>query len=66
MFLISLGIEKYLLNEKDTNIRIDLVQQIKQLILPNEMGEVFKVMALSKKQAVKLDGFKEQDLTKKL
>jgi hypothetical protein len=30
------------------------------------MGEVFKVMALSKKQAVKLDGFKEQDLTKKL
>jgi SAM-dependent MidA family methyltransferase len=66
MFLISLGIEKYLLNEKDTNIRIDLAQQIKQLILPNEMGEVFKVMALSKKQAVKLDGFKEQDLTKKL
>ena len=66
MFLISLGIEKYLLNEKDTNTRIDLAQQIKQLILPNEMGEVFKVMALSKKQAVKLDGFKEQDLIKKL
>jgi hypothetical protein len=30
------------------------------------MGEVFKVMALSKKQSVKLDGFKEQDLTNKL
>ena len=66
MFLISLGIESYLLKEKDANKRIDLVQQVKQLILPNEMGEVFKVMALSKKQAVKLDGFKEQDLSQKL
>ena len=66
MFLISLGIENYLVNEKDFNRRIDLAQQVKQLILPNEMGEVFKVMALSKKQAVKLEGFKEQDLSKKL
>jgi SAM-dependent MidA family methyltransferase len=34
--------------------------------LPGAMGEVFKVLALSKKQTVKLDGFKEQDLTNKL
>jgi SAM-dependent MidA family methyltransferase len=66
MFLISLGIEKYLLDEKDNKIRIKLAQEVKQLVLPGAMGEVFKVMALSKKQSVKLDGFKEQDLTNKL
>ena len=66
MFLISLGIEKYLLDEKDNEIRIKLAQEVKQLVLPGAMGEVFKVMALSKKQSVKLDGFKEQDLTNKL
>jgi hypothetical protein len=30
------------------------------------MGEVFKVLALSKKQTVKLDGFKEQNLASRL
>jgi len=30
------------------------------------MGEVFKVLALSKKQSLKLEGFKELDLTNRL
>jgi SAM-dependent MidA family methyltransferase len=34
--------------------------------MPGAMGEVFKVMALTKKQSVKLDGFKEQNLTERL
>jgi len=66
MFLISLGIENYLLDEEDNDNRMKLAQEVKQLVLPGAMGEVFKVLALSKKQTVKLDGFKEQDLTNKL
>ena len=66
MFLISLGIENFLIEEKDDEKRNTLAQQIKQLVLPSAMGETFKVLALSKKQTVKLDGFKEQNLAKKL
>ena len=66
MFLISLGIENFLLEEKEDEKRNAFAQQIKQLVLPSAMGETFKVLALSKKQTVKLDGFKEQNLAKKL
>ncbi|HIF47065.1 SAM-dependent methyltransferase [Candidatus Thioglobus sp.] len=66
LFLISLGIDEYLLNETDDNKRISLAQQVKQLVLPSAMGESFKVLALSKNRHVKLIGFKEQDLSHKL
>ena len=62
MFLISLGIENFLFEEEDDAKRNTLAQQIKQLLLPSAMGETFKVLALSKKQTVKLDGFREQNL----
>ena len=45
---------------------LKLAQQVKQLVLPGTMGEVFKVLALSKKQTVKLDGFKEKNLVSRL
>jgi SAM-dependent MidA family methyltransferase len=66
MFLISLGIDEYLIAETDEDRRITLAQQVKQLVLPNAMGESFKVLALTKKLPVKLKGFSEQDLTHKL
>ena len=66
MFLISLGIDEYLLAETDEDRRITLAQQIKQLVLPSAMGESFKVLALSKNISVKLIGFKEQNLAHKL
>lgn len=66
LFLISLGIDEYLLTEKDNDQRISLAQQVKQLVLPSAMGESFKVLALSKSINVKLNGFKEQDLSHKL
>ena len=66
MFLISLGIENFLLAEEDEAKRTALAQQVKQLVLPSAMGETFKVLALSKKQTVKLDGFREQNLLNKL
>ena len=66
MFLISLGVEEYLALEEDETRHINLAQQIKQLVLPSAMGESFKVLALTKNLQVKLEGFKEQDLTCKL
>ena len=66
MFLISLGIDNYLKNEQNEEKKLKIAQEIKQLVLPGTMGEVFKVMALSKKQSVKLKGFKELDLTNRL
>ncbi len=66
MFLISLGIENFLKNEEDDEKKAKIAQEIKQLVLPGTMGEVFKVMALNKKQSVKLDGFRELDLTSRL
>ena len=66
MFLISLGIDSYLKNEENEEKKVKIAQEIKQLVLPGTMGEVFKVMALSKKQSVKLEGFKELDLTNRL
>ncbi len=66
MFLISLGIEYFLKNEENDKKRAKIAQEIKQLVLPGTMGEVFKVLALSKKQSVKLDGFRELDLTSRL
>ena len=66
MFLISLGIDNYLKNEENEEKKVKIAQEIKQLVLPGAMGEVFKVMALSKKQSVKLKGFKELDLSNRL
>lgn len=66
LFLISLGIDQYLLAEKDEKKRARLAQQVKQLVLPSAMGESFKVLALSKNLAVEPSGFKEQDLRAKL
>ena len=66
MFLISLGIDEYLVAETDENKRVTLAQQVKQLVLPSAMGESFKVLALTKKLPVKLKGFTEQNLTHKL
>lgn len=66
LFLISLGIDEYLLEQLDEDKRINLAQQVKQLVLPSAMGESFKVLALSKKLSVKLTGFVEQDLSGKL
>ncbi|CAC9625958.1 SAM-dependent methyltransferase, MidA [uncultured Gammaproteobacteria bacterium] len=66
LFLISLGIDEYLLAEQETDKRASLAQQVKQLVLPSAMGESFKVLALVKDTQVELQGFKEQNLLHKL
>lgn len=66
MFLLSLGIDKFLLEESDDKKRIQLTNELKQLVMPNAMGESFKVLALSKNYPKKLQGFNEQNLLKSL
>lgn len=46
--------------------QLKVAQQIKTLTLPNEMGETFKVIALSKDLDISLIGFKMRDLRHQL
>jgi SAM-dependent MidA family methyltransferase len=64
-FLLNCGIEK-LLNftantMSDEVEQVNLIQQVKKLTLPTEMGELFKVMALSRKIDTTLCGFQTLD-----
>ena len=45
---------------------LKLSQQVKTLTMPGEMGELFKVMALSKGYDQVLQGFQLQDLRSRL
>jgi len=67
-FLLACGLSE--LHESlvtdDVQQQIKLSQQIKTLTLPSEMGERFKVMALTKNYHVPLTGFSMQDLRNRL
>ncbi|MCY4313033.1 MAG: hypothetical protein OXD44_04940 [Gammaproteobacteria bacterium] len=41
---------------------LEITQQIKKLTLPHEMGELFKVLALSKNYPCRLAGFSFKDI----
>jgi len=60
-FLLSLGIEQRVAKIQDPGAQMKAVQQIKQLVLPSEMGELFKVIALSRGIEQPLQGFTFQD-----
>jgi SAM-dependent MidA family methyltransferase len=68
MFLMGCGlgeIHQSLVSD-DPRQQIMLAQQIKTLTLPSEMGERFKVMALSKHVDLSLIGFSLQDYRNRL
>ncbi len=58
-FLIGCGLDRMLaqLDPQQVGKYMDVMQKVKQLILPNEMGERFKVMALGKNLQMDLIGF---------
>lgn len=62
-FLAANGIAQLADTPQDPNPRrqIALMQEIKKLTLPQEMGELFKVMALSRGMATPMAGFTLQD-----
>lgn len=63
LFLLGAGIEKHYnqlhLREEQTDTfgQFRLNQQLKCLTMPHEMGELFKVLALSKDMSIALNGF---------
>ncbi len=65
-FLLSMGIEQRVAKITDSNQQIKMTQQIKQLVLPSEMGELFKVIALTRNLALPLQGFTFQDQRSRL
>lgn len=67
-FLLSCGLESFL-NEIDINDTKQLIaktQPVKVLILPEEMGDLFKVIGLSKNIDHDLLGFKVKNLLERL
>jgi SAM-dependent MidA family methyltransferase len=68
MFLLGAGLDELHQRQVTDDIKnqVILAQQIKTLTLPSEMGERFKVMALTKKYDEPLRGFIMQDLRGRL
>ncbi|HID50384.1 MAG TPA: SAM-dependent methyltransferase, partial [Chromatiales bacterium] len=52
--------------DADAETQLGLANQVRRLTLPQEMGELFKVMALTKNLAANLPGFAVRDLRGKL
>lgn len=54
------------IDPEDINNYVKMAQEIKTLTLPDEMGELFKVILLSKGLETSLDAFKMQDMRERL
>ncbi len=66
-FLLNCGLMEFAAKQQRTAEETWLTSQaIKKLVLPSEMGELFKVMALSKGISIPLMGFKAKDQSYKL
>jgi SAM-dependent MidA family methyltransferase len=60
-FLLSLGLLDLANNNEDVRAKFNINQQIQKLTSPAEMGELFKVMALTKDLNLPLHGFALHD-----
>jgi SAM-dependent MidA family methyltransferase len=65
-FLLASGIEAEIAAAADPVVRARLASQARMLLLPGEMGECFKVMALTRGFDEPLRGFALQDLRRSL
>ena len=65
-FLLALGIEQDVAAVTDPLARARLAGEAQRLLLPGEMGEAFKVMALARGLDQELRGFSLQDLRRSL
>jgi SAM-dependent MidA family methyltransferase len=61
-FLLSVGIEALVAEARDTRERVRLAGEARRLLMPEEMGEAFKVIALTRDFEEPLRGFALQDL----
>ena len=65
-FLLATGIESLLAEAAEPVAHARLAGEARRLLLPGEMGEAFKVMALARDFDAALDGFAVQDLRQSL
>lgn len=67
-FLIDSGLDRLLAASDPTDVRrhLKLMQGVKTLTLPSEMGERFKVLALARATQTSLSGFRTRDLSARL
>jgi SAM-dependent MidA family methyltransferase len=61
-FLLGTGIDQSTERDTDDITRMKLAGEAQRLMMPGEMGEVFKAMALGRNLDVSLRGFAHQDL----
>lgn len=64
--LLALGLEELVAEAGDATTRARLAGEARRLIMPEEMGEAFKAMALARGYARPLTGFALQDLRRQL
>ena len=60
-YLLSTGLLDRVPLDASIRQQLELAQQIKKLTLPHEMGELFKVLALTKNYVPDLCGFGQQN-----
>jgi SAM-dependent MidA family methyltransferase len=65
-FLLALGLEQEVAAAADIVTRSRLAGEARRLIMPEEMGEAFKAMALARGYDAPLAGFALQDLRRSL
>jgi len=65
-FLLALGLEGIVAGAADAVGRARLAGEARRLVMPEEMGEAFKVMALARGYDTPLQGFTLQDLRRQL
>jgi SAM-dependent MidA family methyltransferase len=65
-FLLANGIAEFMNDAGDERSRLERAQHIKKLTLPHEMGELFKVLALTRNFDEQLQGFTLRDLRRRL
>ncbi|MEJ2653492.1 MAG: SAM-dependent methyltransferase [Gammaproteobacteria bacterium] len=65
-FLLANGIAEFMNDAGDERSRLERAQQIKTLTSPHEMGELFKVLALTRNFDGQLQGFTLRDLRRRL
>jgi SAM-dependent MidA family methyltransferase len=65
-YLLALGLERMVSDAPEARERAQLAGEARRLIMPEEMGEAFKVMALTRGYDAPLAGFAVQDLRRLL
>ncbi|HEV7137908.1 MAG TPA: SAM-dependent methyltransferase [Steroidobacteraceae bacterium] len=65
-FLLATGVERLVAEATDPVAHVRLAGEARRLLLPAEMGEAFKVMALTRDHGEALQGFTLQDLRQSL